>query len=146
MVHDAESHAEDDKKRKELVEARNHAEAMMHSVAKMLEEHGDKISAEEKAEIEAKIEDVKSVLASEDAAEIGAKMEQLGQASMKLGEAVYKNAEAPDGGMAEGMDGMDGMASGAPGEADSDDEPQPDNVVDADFEELDDEDKNQRSN
>ena len=118
----------------------------MHSVAKMLEEHGDKISAEEKAEIEAKIEDVKSVLASEDAAEIGAKMEQLGQASMKLGEAVYKNAEAPDGGMAEGMDGMDGMASGAPGEADSDDEPQPDNVVDADFEELDDEDKNQRSN
>ena len=146
MVHDAENHAEDDKKRKELVEARNHAEAMMHSVAKMLEEHGDKISAEEKAEIEAKIEDVKSVLASEDAAEIGAKMEQLGQASMKLGEAVYKNAEAPDGGMAEGMDGMDGMASGAPGEADSDDEPQPDNVVDADFEELDDEDKNQRSN
>ncbi len=146
MVHDAESHAEDDKKRKELVEARNHAEAMMHSVAKMLEEHGDKISAEEKAEIEAKIEDVKCVLASEDAAEIGAKMEQLGQASMKLGEAVYKNAEAPDGGMAEGMDGMDGMASGAPGEADSDDEPQPDNVVDADFEELDDEDKNQRSN
>ncbi|MDP6475278.1 MAG: molecular chaperone DnaK [Alphaproteobacteria bacterium] len=145
MVHDAESHAEDDKKRKELVEARNHAEAMMHSVAKMLEEHGDKISAEEKAEIEAKIEDVKSVLASEDAAEIGAKMELLGQASMKLGEAVYKNAEAPDGGM-DGMDGMDGTATGAPGEADSDDEPQPDNVVDADFEELDDEDKNQRSN
>jgi len=88
---------------------------------------------------------VKSVLASEDAAEIGAKMELLGQASMKLGEAVYKNAEAPDGGM-DGMDGMDGTATGAPGEADSDDEPQPDNVVDADFEELDDEDKNQRSN
>jgi molecular chaperone DnaK len=72
-------------------------------------------------------------------------MEQLGQASMKLGEAVYKDSEAPDGGM-EGMDGMDGMAPGGPGEEGSDDEPQPDNVVDADFEELDDEDKNQRSN
>jgi molecular chaperone DnaK len=133
MVHDAEAHAEEDKKRKELVEARNHAEAMAHSVEKMLQEHGDKVGAEEKADIEAKIADVKAALGGEDAAEIAAKMEALGQASMKLGEAVYKDAGAAEA----GPDMSDA--------AEQSDEPQPDNVVDAEFEELDDEDKNQRS-
>jgi len=140
MVHDAESHAEEDKKRKELVEVRNHGEAMIHSVEKMLEEHGDKVGAEEKGDIETKIEDLKGVLTSEDSAEIGAKMEQLGQASMKLGEAVYEEAGGADAGMA------DGMETPPPGDAGDEDAPQPDNVVDAEFEELDDEDKNQRSN
>ncbi len=144
MVHDAETHAEEDQKRKELVEARNHAEAMVHSVEKMLEEHGDKVSAEEKSMIEAEIEEVRGALASEDAAEIGAKMEKLGQASMKLGEAVYKDSAGPEGGMPEGMDGMEGMGPGGAGPAGDDDAPEPDNVVDAEFEELDDEDKNQR--
>ncbi len=143
MVHDAETHAEEDQKRKELVEARNHAEAMVHSVEKMLEEHGDKVSDEEKGEIEAKIADVRTALASEDAAEIGAKMEALGQASMKLGEAVYKDAGGPEADMA-GMAGGGGPE--APGPSDAEDAPEPDNVVDAEFEELDDEDKNQRSN
>ena len=140
MVHDAESHAEEDKKRKELVEVRNHGEAMIHSVEKMLEEHGDKVGAEEKGDIETKIEDLKGVLTSEDSADIGAKMEQLGQASMQLGEAVYKEAGGADAGMA------DGMETPPPGDAGDEDAPQPDNVVDAEFEELDDEDKNQRSN
>ena len=140
LVHDAESHAEEDKKRKELVEVRNHGEAMIHSVEKMLEEHGDKVGAEEKGDIETKIEDLKGVLTREDSAEIGAKMEQLGQASMKLGEAVYKEAGGADAGMA------DGMETPPPGDAGDEDAPQPDNVVDAEFEELDDEDKNQRSN
>ena len=144
MVHDAETHAEEDAKRKELVEARNHAEAMVHSVEKMLEEHGDKVSAEEKSMIEAEIEEVRGALASEDAAEIGAKMEKLGQASMKLGEAVYKDSAGPEGGMPEGMEGMEGMGPGGAGPAGDDDAPEPDNVVDAEFEELDDEDKNQR--
>ncbi len=144
MVHDAETHAEEDQKRKELVEARNHAEAMVHSVEKMLEEHGDKVSAEEKSMIEAEIEEVRGALASEDAAEIGAKMEKLGQASMKLGEAVYKDSAGPEGGMPEGMEGMEGMGPGGAGPAGDDDAPEPDNVVDAEFEELDDEDKNQR--
>jgi hypothetical protein len=63
---------------------------------------------------------------------------------MKLGEAVYKSAEGQDAGMADGM--VDGMGADGTGEAVAEDEPQPDNVVDADFEELDDEDKNQRSN
>ena len=140
MVHDAESHAEEDKKRKELVEVRNHGEAMIHSVEKMLEEHGDKVGAEEKGDIETKIEDLKGVLTNEDSAELGAKMEQLGQASMKLGEAVYKEAGGADARMA------DGMETPPPGDAGDEDAPQPDNVVDAEFEELDDEDKNQRSN
>ncbi|MBT3171114.1 MAG: Hsp70 family protein, partial [Rhodospirillaceae bacterium] len=144
MVHDAEAHAEEDAKRKELVEARNHAEAMVHSVEKMLEEHGDKVSAEEKSVIEAEIEEVRGALASEDAAEIGAKMEKLGQASMKLGEAVYKDSAGPEGGMPEGMEGMEGMGPGGAGPAGDDDAPEPDNIVDAEFEELDDEDKNQR--
>jgi molecular chaperone DnaK len=144
MVHDAETHAEEDKKRKELVEARNHAEAMVHSVEKMLEEHGDKVGDEEKAMIEAEIEEVRGALASEDAAEIGAKMEKLGQASMKLGEAVYKDSAGPEGGMPEGMEGMEGMGPGGDGPAGDEDAPQPDNVVDAEFEELDKEDKTQR--
>ena len=144
MVHDAESHAEEDQKRKELVEARNHAEAMVHSVEKMLEEHGDKVGADEKADIEAKIADVRTALAGEDAAEIGAKMEALGQASMKLGEAVYKDAGGPEADMA-GMAGGPGPDAAA-GPSDADDAPEPDNVVDAEFEELDDEDKNKRSN
>ena len=144
MVHDAETHAEEDKKRKELVEARNHAEAMVHSVEKMLEEHGDKVGDEEKAMIEAEIEEVRGALASEDAAEISAKMEKLGQASMKLGEAVYKDSAGPEGGMPEGMEGMEGMGPGGDGPAGDEDAPQPDNVVDAEFEELDEEDKTQR--
>ena len=144
MVHDAETHAEEDKKRKELVEARNHAEAMVHSVEKMLEEHGDKVGDEEKAMIEAEIEEVRGALASEDAAEISAKMEKLGQASMKLGEAVYKDSAGPEGGMPEGMEGMEGMGPGGDGPAGNEDAPQPDNVVDAEFEELDEEDKTQR--
>jgi molecular chaperone DnaK len=143
MVRDAETHAEEDKQRKELVEARNHAEAMVHSVEKMLQEHGDKVSAEDKAAIESEIESVRGALASEDAAEIGAKMEQLGQASMKLGEAVYKDAENSDG-KSEGMADMAGMAPGGDGPAADEDAPEPDNIVDAEFEELDDEDKNQR--
>ncbi|MBI06864.1 MAG: molecular chaperone DnaK [Rhodospirillaceae bacterium] len=142
MVHDAETHAEEDQKRKELVEARNHAEAMVHSVEKMLEEHGDKVSAEEKNNIEAKIADLRTALAGEDAAKINTEMEQLGQASMKLGEAVYKDGGA-DAEMA-GMAGSSGPDATGPSEAN--DAPEPDNVVDAEFEELDDEDKDQRSN
>jgi len=142
MVHDAETHAEEDQKRKELVEARNHAEAMVHSVEKMLEEHGDKVSTEEKNNIEAKIADLRTALAGEDAAKINTEMEQLGQASMKLGEAVYKDGGA-DAEMA-GMAGSSGPDATGPSEAN--DAPEPDNIVDAEFEELDDEDKDQRSN
>src|ERR1700752_4488866 len=94
MVKDAESHAEEDKKRRELVEARNQSEALVHSTEKALAEHGDKVDAETKSSIEAAIADLKSVVAGEDISAIQAKSQTLMQASMKLGEAVYKAQQA----------------------------------------------------
>ena len=90
MVEDAESHAEEDKKRRELVEARNQAEALVHSTEKALAEHGDKVDAETKATIETALADLKSASSEEDVASIQAKTQALLQASMKLGEAMYK--------------------------------------------------------
>jgi len=127
MVKEAEANAAEDKKRKELVEAKNHAEALVHSTAKSLSEHGDKVSAADKSAIEAAIADVKSVMESEDAEAITAKTNALAQAAMKLGEALYK-AQAAGGGEA---------AAAQPGGAQDAD----DSVVDADFEEVKDDDK-----
>ncbi|MBW3559106.1 MAG: molecular chaperone DnaK, partial [Proteobacteria bacterium] len=121
MVKDAAANAEADKKRKELVEARNQADALVHSTEKTLAEHGDKVGAPEKAAIETALADLKSAQAGEDAANIQAKSQALIQASMKLGEAMYAAQQANDA----------GSASGA-----SDD-----GVVDAEFEEVDDQKK-----
>jgi molecular chaperone DnaK len=124
MVKEAESHAAEDKKRKALVEARNQADALVHSTEKALSEHGSKIDAGEKSNIEAAIVAVKDVLASEDVDQIQAKTQALAQASMKLGEAMYKASQADNAG---------GGESGGPGgEAKPDD-----NVVDAEFSEVD---------
>lgn len=90
MVKDAEANADADKKRREMVEAKNNADAMVHSTEKQLSEHGDKISAEEKAAIEKAIEDLKAALTEDNLESIQAKTQSLMQASMKLGEAVYK--------------------------------------------------------
>lgn len=90
MIKDAEANAAEDKKRKELIEAKNHAESLIHATEKSLTEYGDKVSSEEKSAIEASIADLKSVLESEDVESIKAKTEAMMQASMKLGEAVYK--------------------------------------------------------
>ncbi len=90
MVKDAEAHAEEDKKRKEVVEARNQAEGLAHATEKSLMEHGDKISADEKKAIEEAVKDLREVAAGEDADRIREKIEHLSQVSMKLGEAVYK--------------------------------------------------------
>jgi molecular chaperone DnaK len=90
MVKEAEANAAEDKKRKELVEARNHADALIHSTEKALAEHGDKVGADEKSSIEAAVADLKSSLESDDAEAIAAKTTTLMQASMKLGEAMYK--------------------------------------------------------
>ena len=123
MVKEAESHAADDKKRRELVEAKNQGDALIHSTEKAMGEHGDKVGPEEKTAIEAGILALKTALAGEDAEDIKEKTNTLAQASMKLGEAMYK-AQQSEGAAA------DAAADGAGPKAD-------DNVVDADFEEVD---------
>ncbi len=135
MVRDAESHAEEDQKRRELVETRNHAEALIHSTEKTLAEHGDKIDPAGKDAIEAEIAELRDALGGEDTDAIKAKMEQLGQNAMKLGEAMYAAGQGADAG-AQPMDeppagpGPDTGPGPSGGERDT--------VVDADFEEVDD--------
>ncbi len=123
MVKDAEAHAADDKKRKEAVEARNHADGLIHTTEKNLTEFGDKVPADQKSQIETDLKALKDVLDSGDAAAIKAKTDALMQSSMKLGEAMYKAQQ--DGAPA------DGAAQGAEGGHQADD-----GVVDADFEEV----------
>jgi molecular chaperone DnaK len=126
MVKDAESHAEEDKKRKAVVEAKNQAEALIHSTESNLKEHGDKIDAADKTAIEDAVAALKTAIEGDDADDIQAKSETLAQASMKLGEAVYQAQQAGEGGEA--------PSGEAAGEGDSD-------VVDVDFEEVDDDKK-----
>ena len=94
MVKDAELHAEEDRKALDLVNARNQCEALVHSVKKSLSEYGDKLDAGEKEKIEAAIKDTEAVLKSEDKAAIEAKTQALAQASQKLGEKMYADAQA----------------------------------------------------
>ncbi len=125
MVKDAEANAEEDKKRVAIVQARNASEAMIHSVKKSLEEHGDKVEADEKAKIEEAIKEAEAALTSDDQAQIEAKTEALMKASQKLGEKVYADAQAAAAGAAAG-----GGAPGAKSGGNADD------VVDADFKEV----------
>ncbi len=90
MIKDAEAHAEEDKKRKAAVEAKNHAEALVHSTEKALAEHGSKVGDAERGAIENAMADLKEALKGDDASAIQAKTNTLAQASMKLGEAMYK--------------------------------------------------------
>jgi molecular chaperone DnaK len=133
MVKDAESHAEEDKKRKAQVEAKNHAEALIHSTEKALAEHGAKIGEAERRAIENSIADLKEALKSDDAGAITSKTNALAQASMKLGEAMYKQAQ-------EGGAGGPGASPGADASGG-----QKDDVVDAEFTEVDDDKKNKKS-
>jgi molecular chaperone DnaK len=127
MVKDAESHAEEDKKRKEMVEARNKADSMIHVTEKSVAEHGDKVLPADKGAIEAAIAELKTAMEGEDLSEIEAKTQALTEASMKLGEAMYKAAQEAE------------VDSGEAGEAaDGADQADGENVVDADFEEVDD--------
>ncbi|MBT5308433.1 MAG: molecular chaperone DnaK [Rhodospirillaceae bacterium] len=127
MVNDAESHAEEDKKRKEGVEARNNADGLVHSAEKNLSEFGDKISDDDKTAIETAIAELKTALEGEDAEEITAKTETLTQASMKLGEAMYAAQQAEAGEQGEAPEEGE-EAKSADDDAD---------VVDAEFEEID---------
>jgi molecular chaperone DnaK len=137
MVKDAEAHADEDKKRREQVERRNQAETLIHTTEKSLTEHGDKISEDEKKAIEDAIAELKTALEGEDQDAIQAKIEALAQASMKLGEAMYKASQEADAATADGAEGA-APGDGAEGAASGSD----DKVVDADFEEVDDDKKN----
>jgi len=134
MIREAQEHSTDDKKRKELAEARNRADAGVHEVEKALKEHGAKISAAERGAIESAAGAVKDALKGEDVDFIKSKTEALLQASLKLGEAMYRNANAESEAGANA--GGDAAAPGATegGKADGD-------VVDADYEEVDEEKK-----
>jgi molecular chaperone DnaK len=127
MVKEAEANAEADKARRAQVEARNNAESLIHSVEKSLSEHGDKVDADTKAAIESARDDLKTALEGEDAEAIKTKHQALMEASMKLGEAIYK-ADA------EAAQGAEGAPEGEQAKAEDD-------VVDADFEDVKDDDQ-----
>ena len=127
MVKDAEAHASDDKKRRELIELRNGADSLIYTTEKNLLEHGDKIEEADKTQIEADVAALKEVLDGEDGDAIKAKTEALSQSSMKLGEAIYKATQEDAAAAADTQMG--------------DDAPADENVVDADFEEVDDDNK-----
>jgi molecular chaperone DnaK len=131
MVKDAEAHAAEDKKRRALVEAKNHADGLVHSTEKTLKEHGDKISAAEKQAIETAIVELKTAMEGSDADAIKAKTDALTQAAMKLGEAMYRAQQPGDagpGGPGTGPEAGPGAGAGTGGS---------EGVVDADFEEVD---------
>ncbi|MFK7791381.1 MAG: molecular chaperone DnaK [Devosiaceae bacterium] len=131
MVQDAESHAAEDKTKRELVEAKNQGEALVHSSEKAVADYGDKVSDDDKATIEAAIADLRTALEGEDKSAIEEKAQALATASMKLGEAMY--ADASDG-------EEEPLDMGDEAEATQDDD-----VVDADFEDVDDDDQKKAS-
>ena len=128
MVKDAESNKEADKKKREAVDARNQADTLLHSTEKNLKEHGSKVSDADKKAIEDASANLRNALKGTDLEEIKKKTQDLVQASMKLGEAIYKSQQGakPD----------DAPKDDSKGEDKKDD-----NVVDADFEEVKDENK-----
>jgi molecular chaperone DnaK len=123
MVKDAEANAAEDKKRREAVDAKNHADALVHSTEKALAEHGSKIADTERRAIEDAVSDLKEALKGDDAEAIKAKTNAVAQASMKLGEAMYKQQA----------------------EADAAKDAAKDDVVDAEFTEVDDDKNNKKS-
>src|SRR5690349_3623031 len=131
MVKDAEAHADEDKKQLDLVNARNQAEALAHSVKKSLGEYGDKIDAGEKEKIEAAVKDLEGVMKGEDKAAIDAKAQALAQASQKLGEKIYADAQAKNGAGAQAEPQASQQAGGEPQEKTVEG-----NVVDAEYTEV----------
>ncbi len=121
MVKDAELNAAEDKRRREMVDAKNQGEAMIHSAEKSLSEHADKVSAADKSAIETAVTALKSALEGDDIEAIKAKTNDLVQASMKLGEAMYKAQQGEEGAAAEGAAQHDAHK---------------DDVIDADFKEV----------
>jgi molecular chaperone DnaK len=125
-VKDAEMHSEDDKKKKELIEARNHADSLIYATEKSLKDLGEKVDAETRSKVEAAMADLKKAMEGDDAAEIKAKSETLTQSSHKLAEAMYQQAAQSE---QAGADAQAGASQQGGASADDD-------VVDADFEEV----------
>lgn len=136
MKKDAELHAEEDKKRKELVEARNNADSMIHMTTKSLAELGDKVDAATKANVEKEIENLKKVMESEDTAAIKSATDSLTQASHKLAELMYAQAKEQQGAGAGGSTAGSAGGGAGQGPADGGKRKDDDDVVDADFEEV----------
>jgi len=130
MVKDAEANAAEDAKKVELVQARNQADGMIHSVKKSLGEHGDKLDAGEKEKIEAALKDAEEAIKGDDKAAIDAKTEALMTASQKLGEKVYAEQAAAAGAAGAAPGGEAPKTDGASAK------PADDNVVDAEFKEV----------
>ena len=128
MVQDAEKFAEEDKERREAAEVKNNAESLVHTTEKQLEEHGDKVDAELKGEIEAKLAEAKTALEGEDIDAMKSKSEELAQVTMKMGQQIYEAEQAAGG-------GDDAAAADAAAQEASADE----DVVDAEFSEVEDE-------
>mgnify|MGYP000231976056 FL=1 len=129
MVQDAEKFADEDKKRRESAEARNQADSLVHATEKQLEEHGDKIDASLKSEVEEKVAALKTALEGDDATDINAKAQDLSQSAMKMGQSIYEQEQA--------------NAADAPtGDAEAADSAAEDDVVDAEFSEVDEDAKN----
>lgn len=131
MVKDAEINAEADKKKKAIIEVKNQADTLIYSTEKSLAEHGDKVDEQTKKAIEEALADLKEKSAGDDADAITASIEKLTQSAHKLAEEIYKEAQAENAAKAEGGEQPQGDAG----------EPTPDDVVDAEFEEVKDEDK-----
>jgi molecular chaperone DnaK len=129
MKQDAEEHAEEDKKRKEQVDARNNADGLIHATEKTLKDLGDKVDAETKGNVEKEIENVKKAVESDDTAAINAAIEELTKVSHKLAELLYSQASEA------------GAGPDAAGAAGAEEAKQDDDVVDADFEEVKEDDK-----
>jgi molecular chaperone DnaK len=137
MVRDAESHAEDDRQKRDLIDAHNQADSLVYMTEKTLKEHGSKVDASTKSAIEAAIAKTKSTMEGSDAGAIKSAMEELQQASHKLAEAMYQQAAGQSGGPGAGGPGPEagfggGAGPGGPGGAQRPE----DDVVDADFEEV----------
>jgi molecular chaperone DnaK len=131
MVRDAEAHAEEDRKFRELADTRNKADGMIHSVEQMLKDLGDKVAGDERAKVESALSDLKSVARGDDRDKIEKKLEALAQASSGLAQQAYAQSGAGAGGPG-APDGAAGAAGGSAGGSGAKD----DNVVDAEFEEV----------
>ncbi len=133
MVKDAEAHADEDRKMKELIEARNQADGLIHATEKSLKDLADQMEEAEKKDIEAKVDDLRKAIASDDLATIQQKRDALTEVSAKLAERVYANAQQAEG--------VEPAADAGDGTGDSNVSAKADDVVDAEFEEVKDDDK-----